>query len=90
MSLDVINNDLEFGQFDLNDLRISIHRLKSLQSLVSSLDPYKKLIESMLELSQSEKSMFQFLLSDDNGFVKVSPSLVDLSKRFFDSSSLIR
>ena len=90
MSLDVIDNDLQLGQLNLNDLRITIDRLQSVQSLVSSLNPDQQLIESMLELTQSEQSVLKLLLSDNNCLVQVSPALVNLSKRLLDSSSLIR
>ena len=88
--MDVIDNDLELGQLDLNDLRISVDRFQRLQSLVSSLDPDKQLIERVLELSEPEERVLQLLLPDDDGLVEVSPPLVDLGQGLLDSSRLVR
>ena len=90
MGLDVIDNDLELGQLDLNDLRISVDWFQRLQSLVSSLDPDQELVESVLELAEPQERVLQLLLPDDDGLVEVGPPLVDLGQGLLDSSRLVR
>ena len=90
MGLDVVDNDLELSQLNLDDLRVTVDRFEGVQSLVSSLDPDQKLVESVLELAEPEEGVFKLLLSDDNGLVEVGPSLVDLGQGLLDSPSLVR
>jgi len=87
--LDIIHDNLQLGQLHLDHLRISVDRLQSVQSLVGSLDPDQQLVESVLELSQSEKGVLQFLLPDDDGLVEVGPPPVHLGERLLDGSSLV-
>ena len=44
----------------------------------------------MLELTQSEQSVLQLLLSDHDGLVEVGPPPVDLGQGLLDSSGLVR
>ena len=90
MGLDVVDNHLELGQLNLNDLWVTVDWLQRVQSLVGPLDPDEQLAKSVLELSQSEKGVLQLLLPDHNRLVEIAPSPVDLGQRLLDSPSLIR
>ena len=63
MGLDVVDQHLPFSQLNFNDARISENGLQLIQIVVSALDRDQQFIESVLELTQTQQSMFQLSLS---------------------------
>ena len=89
VSLDVVHHDLELGQLDLDDLRIAVDGFEAVQGLVGPVDPDQELVEGVLELSKSEESLLQLLLTVVDALVEFVPPAVDIGQGLLDGASLV-
>ena len=90
VGLDVVDDHLQFGQLDLDDLRVTVDWFERVQGLVRPVNPDEELAKGMLELTEAQEGVLKLLLAHHNGLVEVLPPPVDVGQWFLDGAGLVR